>query len=282
MISLRNTYQQLNEAPSFIKLNLTKTLLKRGVMKNLKIMLSKKWVFGVLGLFSFSVPAYSMGHGYLGGSIGPSYAKLSNRNPQVSYLSGILITDAYPLDSARSLTAALGLSGGYEFISENYRSAIAVGFSAYFNPNDYHFNGQVIETASGSPSTTLYNYHFKMKSTRAMAEMQLTWRGSYISPFINFGIGSAWNSTSNYSETSVTSSGFTPFPPFHPQTNLNFAYQIGAGLSAVYCQSRFSLGYRYAHLGKTSFDTRGSTYPYPLKIGSLILDDIYFSYTYLF
>ncbi len=251
-------------------------------MKNLKIMLPQKWAFSILGLLSFSIPAYSIENGYLGGSIGASYAKLSNRTPKISYVSGVLITDDYPLKSNHSLTAILGLNGGYEFASASRRSAFCLGLGVYFNPNDYHFNGKVVETTSGGAAATLYDYHYKMKSAQAMAEIRLTWMGRIFSPFINFGAGSAWNMASNYSETPVTSSGYSPAPPFHSRTNVNFAYQLGAGLSAAYRQGRFSLAYRYVHLGRTSIGTRGTTYPYSLKIGSFTLDDAYLSYTHLF
>lgn len=241
-----------------------------------------KYVITVFALSLSSIPAFSTGHGYLDGSIGPSYAKLSKSNPQISYQSGVLITDAYPLNSNRSLSAILSLNGGYEFTGEHWRPAIALGFGAYFNPNDYHFNGQVIETAAGNASTTLYNYRYKMKSTRAMAEIQLTMMLPNVSPFISFGMGSAWNRVSHYSETAVTSSGYSPAPSFHSQTNFNFAYQVGAGLSAAFNQERFSVGYHYVQSGETSFGTRGSAYPYRLQTGSLMSDDVYFNYTHLF
>ena len=186
-------------------------------------MLNKARVLSFFASLLFSIPAFSTcGHAYLGISVGASYAKLSNTRPQISYESGVLITDAYPLGSNRSLSVILNVNSGYEFTGLNWRPAIALGVGGYFNPTNYHFSGNVIETAPGNASSTLYKYHYHMNSTRAMAEIQLTWVLAYVSPFINFGIGPAWNRASGYKETAVNSTGYPPLPPFHSQDESQF------------------------------------------------------------
>jgi len=249
------------------------------------------WVVSLFALLLFAAPAFStLGHVYLSGSVGPSYAKLGKSTPRISYLSGVLITDAYPLKSDYSLSVTLSVNGGYEFTGAKWMPAIMLGCGGYFNPQ-YYYRGQAVETAAGDPSSTLYNYHYHINTTRLMAEMQLTWILAYVSPFINLGVGPAWNRASGYKETAVTSTGYPPLPPFHSQTNLNCAYQAGLGISTAFnfcenqsCvqQERVSVGYRYVYLGKTAFGTRGSAYPYQLNTGSLMLNDVYFSYTHLF
>lgn len=253
--------------------------------------LYRTWIIRFFVLFFPFIPVFSTcGHFYAGVSVGPSYAKLGNNNPKISYESGSLITDAYPLSSNRSLSVTMSVNGGYEFMGAHWKPSTALGLGVYFNPQDYHYSGRVIETAAGSASSTLYNYHYKMNSTRAIAEMQLTWILAYVSPFINFGIGAAWNKADSYRETAVSSTGYSPVPFFHSRTNLNFAYQVGLGISAAFnfvsksdfLRERVSVGYRYVGSGKTSFGTRGFTYPHRLHTGSLTSDDVYFNYTHLF
>jgi hypothetical protein len=253
-------------------------------------MLASRVLF--FALFFFPMFAFSKeGHVYLGAQVGPSFAKLSKKNPQISYVSGVPITDAYPLNNNQAVAVMLNLNGGYEFTGANWKPAIALGVGVYFNPQDYHYRGKVIETAEGDPSNTLFNYSYKIKTVRALAEIQFTWILPYLSPFINFGLGPVWNKAHSFTETAVTDTGYTALPPFQAHTKLNVAFQVGVGVSAGFnfkkvdsgCpRERISVGYHYAYLGPTSFDTRGSDYPYPLKTGSLMTNDLYFAYTHLF
>ena len=110
-------------------------------------------------------------------------------------------------------------------------------------------------------------------------------------PFINIGIGSAWNRLNGYKESPVDSTGYVALPPFQSHTNSNFAYQVGLGVGyafnfdryeADYQHERISLGYRYVNLGDASFGTRGAVYPYSLDTGRLISNEAYLTYTHLF
>lgn len=252
----------------------------------------KKRLISFLSLFFFSIPAFSAyGHIYAGASLGASFAKLDNRSPQISYLSGALITDAYPLNSTNASTGIFGINGGYEFTGINWRPAVALGLGIYSLLVDYDYKGQLIETPAGDPSSTLYNYTYSINNTRVMAEIQLTWMFCHFSPFINFGAGPAWYRMNGYTETPATSNGFTALPPFRSHTNVNLAYQAGFGVSTAFNfagsqsdfpQERISVGYRYVDLGTTTFKTRGSVYPYRLKTGLLTTNDVYLSYTHLF
>ncbi len=251
----------------------------------------KRVCYFLLGLF-FSIPAVAAsGHMYIGSSLGASFAKLGNSYPQIAYLSGATITDAYPLNSNRASTPVFSVNGGYEFTGANWQPAIALGLGVYTNLADYGYNGQLIETAQGDPSSTLYNYSYRINSSRVMAEIQFTWMLWKLSPFINFGAGTARNSLTGYTETPVTSTGFVALPPFQSQTNVNFAYQAGLGVSAAFNfagsvsdfpKERISVGYRYVNLGTTAFGTRGSVYPYQLNTGLFKTNDLYLSYTHLF
>lgn len=253
---------------------------------------SKKTLIIYTSLGLFSMPAFSaVGHPYLAGSAGFSYGHIGNSSPQISYASGVPIIDDYPISGHTTSASMFSVNGGYEFQNKNAWPVIAVGLGLYGAPVDYDFSGLVVETVTGAAPVTLYNYTYNISGTRLMAEVQFTWLMERLSPFINLGVGPGWISANSYTEVPVTSSGFVAQPPFESQTNINFTYQAGFGVSttfnytspsSAYKPDRISIGYRYANLGQTSFATRGATYPYKLNTGLLQSNDVYISYTHLF
>jgi opacity protein-like surface antigen len=251
---------------------------------------SKKIIFQTI-VFLFSPTLFaSTGHIYLAGSAGASWANFENSNPKIHYYDGLL-SDAYPVDKNHETAAVFSVNGGYEFEGSCLIPAIALGLGLYGTDN-YEYEGQLIETAAGGSSSTLYNYKFNLKSQRLMAEAQFTWLfANKLAPFINVGVGSAWNRMSDYTETSVNSTGYVTLPSFESHTNTNFAYQVGLGMGYAfnfskdqshYQHERISFGYRYVNLGDASFDTRGVDYPYNLDFGHIETNEIYLSYTHLF
>jgi opacity protein-like surface antigen len=240
-----------------------------------------KKILPLLSCVFFIAPLFAApGNKYIDLSVGGSFASLNNSVPQISYSSGALVTDSYPLNSTETSASIFSIRSGYEFKGEKERPAIAIGLGFYSNLADMNFSGQVTENIPGSDP---YNYAYAINSTRLMAEIQLTWMLGKWVPFINIGLGPAWNRMDNYTETAVGSGSYPPLPPFQPQTNVNLAYQAGLGLSMLFhVQERISLGYRYVNLGSNSFGTRGADYPYALNTGVLTANEVYLSYTYLF
>jgi opacity protein-like surface antigen len=252
--------------------------------------ISRNFTGLILFLISTSVFAAN-GHIFLGGTIGASEAIIGNNNPTIRYYDGNL-TDAYPLHAKHTNTATIGVNSGYAFEGDGLIPAIALSLGFYGTPGDYDYQGQLIETAIGDPSSTLYNYQYHVNSTRLIFEAQFAWTLlEKFAPFINMGIGPAWNRLGDYKENPVDSTGYVALPPFQSHNNTNFAYQIGLGIGysfnfdrhvADYQHERISLGYRYVNLGNTSFGTRGTVYPYSLDIGRLISNEAYLTYTHLF
>jgi len=252
----------------------------------------KKRPLTSLALFFFSIPAFSAyGHIYSGASLGSSFAKPGDHSPTISYVSGDVITDAYPLNNNRVISPLLSVNAGYELSGAHSKPAVAFGLGVYRNLSNYDYNGHVIETAAGDAGSTLFNYNYNINSTRLMAEVQLTWMLETFSPFINLGMGPAWNQMQAYKETAVNGTGYTAVPPFQSRTNLNLAYQAGFGVSRGFDFSgsksdvqkeRVSLGYRYVNSGTSSFGTRGSSYPYQLNTGRFNSNDVYLGYIHLF
>ena len=240
------------------------------------------WV--ILFLISTSVYAVN-GHVFLGGTIGLNKARMGNNNTTINYYDGNL-TDAYPLNRNDANTATIGINSGYEFQGSGLIPAIALGLGIYGTPVGYDYKGQLVETAIGDPSSTLYDFKYHVHSTRLLLEAQFTWALlEKFAPFINMGIGPARNRLSGYEETPVDNTGYVPLPPFQSHASTDFAYQLGLGVGYAwgnYQQERISLGYRYVNLGNTTFGTRGDVYPYRLDTGRLTSNEVYLTLTHLF
>ncbi len=246
--------------------------------------------FLLLCFFLPPVFAASTGHVYLGILIGAGISKLDHSNPQINYDDGFL-TDSYPVYNSRSTRAILAANGGYEFLGSGILPALSLGLGIYGAPKNYAYRGQLIETAYGDPSFPLYYYKFHRDNLRLMIESKFSWKISTIAPYVDLGLGWAWNRLSDYRENPVNATGYVALLPFHANTNNHFTYQIGLGISYLlnckdlksdYQQDRISLGYRYVDLGHISFGTRGITYPYSLNFGRLTNNEIYLAYTHFF
>jgi len=246
-----------------------------------------------VALSAFAIPGAmaATGHAYLGTSLAGSHARLGNSSPQISYFSGATITDAYPLNDNYALKAVWGINGGYQFTGQDKMPSVALGLGAYSTLSGYGFDGRLIETAAGDSGATLYHYDYKIKSARLMAEAQLSWAFGEAIPFVDAGIGAAWNRSSGYGETAVTSMGYPPLPGFQSRTHRNLAWQAGFGLGEAfnfgqsksdYQHERMAIGYRYVDTGTASFGGRNAIYPYALNLGTLRTNDVYISYTHLF
>lgn len=243
------------------------------------------------------------GRWYAGVGYGKSLAHLSYSDPSITYYYGYL-TDSYPLNDNETSTGVASLTGGYEWPAiRSGWPAIAVGLGLYTTPNSYDYQGQVNETPQGSDSYTLYDYQFQLSSTRLMAETTFTWTvAQHWKPYAELGVGMAFNTVSNYSETVAAnnSNGYVAVPPFGDRTTSNMAYQAGLGLgydfnfddintfgdshqaSDSFQHERVKVGYRWVDLGSASLDTRGTTYPYALALGTVTTQELYLSFTHFF
>lgn len=144
-------------------------------------------------------------------------------------------------------------------------------------------NGQIMQYSL--PQFTNYNYHLDFTSNLLLVsgKMNLFKLGRF-SPFINGGIGSAFNYISNYHETALL--GVTPrvSPGFKNANTNEFAYNIGAGLDVrLLPQLILSLGYIYQDLGPISSGNGVTTWSnQSLNPGSYHANEILVSMTYLF
>lgn len=241
-------------------------------------------------LIVFSSSAFAIaGRVYVGGTIATSSTQISNNHPSINYYDGNL-TDDYPVHGSRSNQALFGINAGYEFTGNSIIPAVALGLGIYSSPR-HTYHGRVVETALGDPSFALYANKFHIDTARMMVETQFNWAYRSILPYINLGVGLVWNHVQGYQETSLDNIGYVPLPAFRSKTLTHFAYQIGIGIGYDFqflndpfpCQrERISLGYRFVDLGRVSFGTRGSDYPYRLNLGRLSAQEFYLIYAHYF
>lgn len=254
--------------------------------------MTKKWKYIAILLFLCSPAAVfaTTGHAYLGVSAGATWGYLGNNNSKVVY-EGNQVTDTYSLTNRSSTTAVVGANGGYEFTVNDDKMAIALGIGAYTTPGHYTYRGNVSEAVTGFQTTTLYSNKFTVTSTRVMAEAQFTWLFEQLSPFLNLGLGSAWNYFNHYTETPSTNNGFVALPPFKSNMSKTFAYQVGLGVGylfnfveqqSIVKHERLSVGYRLVGLGDVSSGTRGTAYLHTVSFGTLTSNEVYVTYTHLF
>lgn len=230
-------------------------------------------------------------HRYIGFTGGADVSRMNQYNPMMTYNAGTL-TDAYPLNNRQATSGFIGLNAGYEFyLNRTLLPRIALGIGVYGAPGSYKYTGKLVETPADDESLALYNYKFHVAGFRTMLEAQLTWSIERFLPFIQAGIGSAWNRLYAYAESPINTMNYVVLSPFQSQMNQSFAYQLGAGVgyefnlkktSSRIKSERVLLGYRYVNEGEVSFGTRGQSYPYKLNFGNLTANEWYLSYVHSF
>lgn len=129
-----------------------------------------------------------------------------------------------------------------------------------------HRNSFDYEKFQTSPATLgSKTRNFDLKSTTVMANLfidgsgigsGLAFRSCYfmVDPFINAGIGSAFNTVDNFHSTQTGTNKVFSLVPANTQTS--FAYQVGAGFTIKTCSHlALGVGYRYVDAGNFSSNT---------------------------
>jgi opacity protein-like surface antigen len=113
--------------------------------------------------------------------------------------------------------------------------------------------GQSI-TLHSNPILTQYDYDWDLTANVLLATAKLNlFRSGMLSPFINGGIGSSFNRTSDYKEKALAGVISRASPQFGKFSTSEFAYQVGAGIDLHWTPQIFvSIGYNYQDLGQIS------------------------------
>lgn len=164
---------------------------------------------------------------------------------------GNLPPDLYLMNSntTNSMTE-LGITR-YISIPGKYFSHFQVGLSYNFSLSGQSINGQIEEF--GLPQFKNYNYSYDINHHTLLSTLTADiYHGKTWSPFINLGIGAAFNSAQNFKASPEP--GITPARQdlnFNSKNTSSFAYQIGLGLR--YKRSKnlaFSISYKYLYAGE--------------------------------
>lgn len=179
-----------------------------------------------------------------------------------------------------------GLRAQYRFnlhapAPQNYFfNALGAGID-FFQITNFNQTGKVLQF--NLPEFENYTYKLNLKNIRVMANLDLDFHpiGSYITPFIEGGVGGA-RTTVSYDSVAippVVSPNFT----LPAKASWNFSYQAGAGVKFITTYHlAFSLRYLYANMGKADSSTWGSstTLATPLR-ATMSTQNLLFGLTYL-
>ena len=178
---------------------------------------------------------------------------LSSDNMRVNNNSGFpepYNQDTYSLNHSNGAVVALSAGRRWE---RDYQwlpaYSVGIAWQHFFNSR---MNGTVMQYSD--PAFLNYDYSWNVQSDMLLASAKLNLvQYQKLSPYINGGIGGAFNQTSGYSETPLA--GVTPrdTPGFTNNSSNQFAYQVGAGLDLQASKNViFSLGYNYQNVGNLS------------------------------
>ncbi len=173
-------------------------------------------------------------------------------------------------------TAGLGV--GYQFIfSHTWLPANRLGL-IYDYTSQTKLSGHIDKWQE----VTTYNYHYQASANTLWIDDQLDlFSYNNFIPFLEVGIGSAWNQTSYYREAALSNVPLqdvrSQTAAFANHTQTEFAYRVGAGVNfRLTHQLNLGLQYRYDSLG--SISTGNSKYyptvanlDAPFRVNSVLL-----------
>lgn len=187
-------------------------------------------------------------------SLGGDRVYFDNPNTTISFLA---TSNIYAGGNTRDKQLFGGIFLGFEKPLKR-KWLWQLGLSYYDNA-DYQVNGQVYQ--DGNSSMNNLGYTYGINSERLMAETKILGTlKKIIHPYVDVGIGAAFNASNGYSEFDISNgAGFPMSNPFANKTMDNFAYMVGFGIDADVTKIlRMGLGYRFVDLGDSSLGTSSS------------------------
>jgi opacity protein-like surface antigen len=140
-------------------------------------------------------------------------------------------------------------------------------------------------TLDSHPALTHYEYDWDLTANLLLASAKLNlFRHGILSPFINGGIGSSFNRTSDYKEKALANLIPRVSPRFTKFSTSEFAYQLGVGIDLhLTSHILISVGYNYQDLGQISSGPgKGKWSTQSLNPGSYHSNEVLVSISYLF
>jgi opacity protein-like surface antigen len=194
-------------------------------------------------------------------SLGNDHVNFDNPNTTVPFLA---ISNIYAGNNTRDNQLFGGIFlGAQKAFRRNWFWQFGFG---YYDNADYQVSGQVYQDSD--PSMNNLGYTYGINSNRVLAETKiLATLKNIFHPYVDGGVGAAFNASSSYSEFDISDgSGFPMSQPFASKTTTNFAYMIGFGVDTDLTKLlRVGLGYRFVDLGDASLGLS------PLQSGTAVI-----------
>ncbi len=184
-------------------------------------------------------------------SLGVENATVGPTSTNVSYFASPIPANTYQSTNSQDTQFLGGIFLGAEF-NLNSLWNWQWGLS-YFQNSALEAKGQVVQF--GSPNL---NYAYDITSRRILAETKLLYTFRQIfHPYLNAGVGEAFNRANNYIEYPIDDGAGVPMSqPFSGNSTHCFTYAAGLGIDIdATNRIRFGFGYRYADLGKAELGT---------------------------
>ena len=184
-------------------------------------------------------------------SLGSDSATFSKTNTNISFLSPFYNTYVDTNSSDAEWVGGLFLGVAFN-LNSIWSSQLGISYyqnSAFQSRGDqYYF---------GDPNFNDVGYEYYMTSHRLLAEAKLLYTVKNIfHPYVDVGVGEAFNNAEDYSEHPYDTTGVSTGAPFGNHSTGNFTYTAGLGVDMdVSKQVRMGVGYRYADLGKVGLGT---------------------------
>lgn len=128
----------------------------------------------------------------------------------------------------------------------------------YFRAPDQNNRGVVHPLINQGGNFDRLDYHYKMANYLLLGNVRWLWalRNSVLHPYVNMGVGVAWDHLFDYTE--VTPDGSTAAPmrtPFRGRTRSQLAYGFGIGVERLKKNVGMQIGYEFLALGRGQLGT---------------------------
>lgn len=184
-------------------------------------------------------------------SMGADAATVGITSTNIAFISPFYNT--YAGNNTNNTELFGGAFLGAEFNSHSkWVSQLGIG---YYQNGAFQTRGNVDQF--GNPSFNDVGYNYDVISHRLLVETKLLYAIKKIfHPYIDIGIGEAFNNASDYTEYALNTSGIPTAAPFGNHSTNSFTYLAGVGVDVdMNKYVRIGFGYRYAGLGNASLST---------------------------
>lgn len=184
-------------------------------------------------------------------SLGSDSATFSKTNTDISFIPPFYNTYVDTNSTDTEWVGGIGLGANIPWNSV-WSSQIGVN---YYQNSGFQARGDNYQLGNSMNNNLGYQYY--ISSRRVLLESKLLYTlGTRFHPYVDVGVGEAFNESHDYTELTYTGSATPMGEPFANHTNDSFTYVAGFGVDMDAGKwVRLGIGYRYVDLGKASLGT---------------------------